>query len=65
MPTVMRVLQDSAAQGKPPEAEDAFEAYSALRRMACNEPWLATNEHFEALQDTAYARFLAAFKAIK
>lgn len=42
---------------------EAYEAYSALQRTACREPGLLQNEHFKALQDTAYARFLARFEA--
>lgn len=44
-------------------ADQAYFAFSALRRMAQAEPMLASNPYFCALQDTAYARFLGMFEA--
>lgn len=46
------------------EADEAFEAYAAMRRAACAEPYLVDNKYFRALQDTAYARFLMHFEAL-
>ena len=46
------------------EVQRAFDAFSPLRKAACAEPHLATNPYFTALQDTAYARFLAVFEAL-
>lgn len=43
---------------------EAFEAFAALRRLACSEPGLVDNKYFRALQDTAYARFLINFEAL-
>lgn len=49
----------------PDEAEDAFRAFSALRRAAQSEPALLDNKYFRAFQDTAYARFLLNFEAMQ
>ncbi len=46
------------------QVEDAYQAFSALRRLACAEPGLTSNPFFTALQDTAYARFLSNFEAL-
>ena len=46
------------------EVDEAYEAFAALRRAASAEPRLIENKYFTALQDTAYARFLARFKAL-
>lgn len=45
-----------------PSADLAYEAHRALQMTACSHPALLENPYFKALQDTAYARFLAAFK---
>lgn len=45
------------------EADEAYEAYAALRRAACEQPMLTANKYFLALQDTAHARFLLTFEA--
>lgn len=42
----------------------AYEAYSALQKTAAGQPYLLSNDYFKALQDTAYARFRAAFEAL-
>lgn len=47
------------------EVDDAYQAFAALRRQACAEPFLIENEYFTALQETAYARFLLAFEAME
>lgn len=44
---------------------DAYAAYSALRRAAQYDPGLLENEYFTALQDTAYARFIRAFEVLR
>lgn len=49
----------------PSEAEKAFEAFAALRRIAQSNPALVENEYFTALQDTAYARFHFMFEALQ
>lgn len=49
----------------PDEVDEAYEAYSALRRAAQDEPSLIENKYWQALQETAYARFLMNFKAMK
>lgn len=46
------------------QVDSAWRAYSALQRAASAEPALIQNDYFTALQDTAYARFLAAFEAL-
>lgn len=46
------------------EADEAFQAFAALRKAAQNDPALLGNKYFTALQDTAYARFLLNFEAI-
>lgn len=46
------------------QVDDAYAAHSALMRTAQLEPALLENEYFKALQDTAYARFLAVFRAL-
>lgn len=43
---------------------EAYEAFAALRKAACENPALINNRYFTALQDTAYARFLAVFEAL-
>ena len=45
------------------EVNEAYEAFAALRRVACAEPHLIDNPFFSACQDAAYARFLARFEA--
>lgn len=45
------------------EVNEAYEAFAAMRRMACAEPHLLNNPFFKACQDSAYARFLARFEA--
>lgn len=46
-----------------PRSDLAYEAYSEMRKLGCEHPWLLDNPYFQALQDTAYARFLATFEA--
>lgn len=46
------------------EVNEAYEAFAALRRAACEQPMLTANKYFLALQDTAYARFLLNFEAL-
>lgn len=46
------------------EVDEAYEAFAALRKAACSDPALLENKYFKALQDTAYARFLARFEAL-
>lgn len=46
------------------QVEDAWQAYTALQRAACDRPDLLENAYFIALQDTAYARFLMTFEAL-
>lgn len=45
------------------EVNEAYEAFAAMRRLACSEPALLSNKYFKACQDAAYARFLARFEA--
>lgn len=45
------------------EVNEAYEAFSALRKLACAEPKLLGNKYFAACQDAAYARFLARFES--
>ena len=47
------------------QATEAFEAYAALRRTACELPGLLQNEYFLALQDAAYARFMVVYYALE
>lgn len=44
------------------QADDAFAAHAALVKAERDNPRLADNEHWQALRDTAFARFLAAFR---
>lgn len=46
------------------EVEEAYQAFSAMRRMAMSEPSLVSNKYFTALQDTAFARFLMTYEAL-
>lgn len=46
------------------QVEDAYQAFAATQRATRDNPALLENEYFTALQDTAYARFLAAFEAL-
>jgi len=46
------------------QVDRAYEAFSVLRQAACERPGLVENEYFTALQDTAFARFLAVFEAL-
>jgi len=43
-------------------ADLAYDAFACLRILASERPWLLENPYYTALQDTAYARFLAAFE---
>jgi len=45
-------------------AHDAFEAHSAMMIAERANPKLRQNEYWQALRDTAKARFLAAFEAL-
>lgn len=47
---------------KRDRADLAYEAYQALQLAVRERPNLIQNEYFTALQDTAYARFLATFE---
>ena len=49
---------------EPDLADAAFEAYAALRRTEVARPELRDNAHWEALRDTAFARFRAAFEIL-
>lgn len=49
---------------KDTQCRETFEAYAALRRLQIAEPKLAGNAHFQALVDTAYARFRALYEAL-
>ena len=57
-----------AAQAVPvirfdrPLADSAYEAHCALIELEAARPELSRNPHFQALRDTAYARFKAAFE---
>jgi len=44
--------------------KDAFDAYAALRRLERDDAKLRVNPHFQALLDTAYARFRASYEAM-
>lgn len=45
------------------EVNEAYEAFAAMRRLACAEPHLADNKFYKACQDAAAARFLVRYKA--
>ena len=45
-------------------AHRAFEAHAALMKAQAGNPKLRENEHWQALCDTARARFLAAFERL-
>lgn len=45
-------------------AHDAFEAHAAMLLAERANPVLGTNEYWQALKDTARARFLAAFEVL-
>lgn len=45
------------------QAQLAYQAYTATQLAIRDNPALSDNEYFTAIQDTAYARFLAAFSA--
>jgi len=51
-------------QNKCAMCKQAFDAYAAMRRLACQEPALIDNPYFQAAQDSAYARFLALWDAV-
>lgn len=44
-----------------PDEQAAFEAYAAIAKLAARDEHLARNPYFNALIDTAYARFEAAY----
>jgi hypothetical protein len=44
--------------------KSAFDAYAALRRAERDDPKLRVNPHFQALIDTAYARFRASYETL-
>lgn len=46
-----------------PAADAAYAAHAALIGLEAERPDLARNPYFQALRDTAYARFRAAFHA--
>lgn len=46
------------------QVEDAYRAFAATKKAIQADPSLLENEYFKALQDTAYARFLAVFEAL-
>jgi len=46
------------------DVENAYQAFAALQRLARDEPDLAWNEYFTALQDTAFARFITTYEAL-
>jgi hypothetical protein len=52
-------IQPDYAQCKP---ELAYEAYSAMRQREAGSPQLRENPYWNALVDTAYARFYAVWK---
>lgn len=47
------------------QAEAAFAAYNAVCLAARDTPSLTGNPYYEALRDTAFARFMAVFEALK
>lgn len=47
------------------EVDEAYEAYRATQMAVQSDPSLIENKYFKALQDTAYARFLLNFEALK
>lgn len=47
------------------QVDDAWKAFAATQKAMRDNPALAKNEYFKALQDTAYARFLLAFDAME
>jgi hypothetical protein len=51
-------------QRKDTACKSAFDAYAALRRLEHDDPKLRANPHFQALIDTAYARFRASYEAL-
>lgn len=46
------------------QAHEAFEAHAALLRAEARDRTLRGNQYWQALKDTARARFLAAFERI-
>lgn len=46
-----------------PKADAAYEAHCALVEMETRRPVLAHNPYWNALRDSAHARFRAAFEA--
>jgi hypothetical protein len=46
-----------------PAADAAYQAHTALIEIETKRPDLRGNPYFQALRDTAYARFRAAFHA--
>lgn len=46
------------------QAEQAYQAYTALQKLAARQPELQANEYFSALMDTANARFRSLFEAL-
>lgn len=46
-----------------PKADAAYEAHVALIQLETAHPHLASNPYYQALRDTAYARFRAAMEA--
>lgn len=57
MPDLPKPAPDSKAQ-------DAFAAYAALQMAQCADPALAENPFFQALLDSAYARFLILYEKL-
>lgn len=51
-------MNDLAKPSPDSKAQDAYAAYAALQLAQRADPALADNAYFQALLDSAYARFL-------
>jgi hypothetical protein len=55
---------DLAKPAPDSKAQDAYAAYAALQIAQRADPALADNAYFEALLDSAYARFLILYEKL-
>jgi hypothetical protein len=53
---------DLAKPSPDSKAQDAFAAYAALRMAQSADPALSDNPYFQALLDSAYARFFILYE---
>jgi hypothetical protein len=57
-------VTDLAKPNPDGKAQDAFAAYAALQMAQRADPALSDNAYFQALLDSAYARFLILYEKL-